>query len=404
MQGFFGKPVDNLFAEFLIARWIKANVPGWDKAVAVSKNPGGTKRVTSLADALKLNFGIITTDKRRGGYGGMNGVEESGILNPPSRNGESIEADDEKSEVEVDQGLGSPRRKPSRRRTSLQNLQTQAASASTHSLRQTNGLPGQSPLSQSTRPDSPSSVNLRSTLIRSSTSPMVLATDSHDLEEVGEEGEDEYTDERARDIVRGRLVQGHIVDDDHPSPMLSAMSNSISTLPGDRNSAEADNTPDLMEASFVSTVSSFHPDHALGGTADAVPSSDEEEEVFKNPELEHTVTLVGHVRDKIVFLVDDMIDKSGSWIAAAETVVKRGGAKKVYCIATHGLFGGDSLEEMEDCECIDHIVVTNSFPMSPALVRSSRKLAVIDLSNLLAEAIRRNHFGESISALFNTYD
>src|SRR5437762_794466 len=65
MQGFFRNPVDNLHAEPLIARWIRLNVSRWQEAVVVSKNPGGTKRVTSLADALKLNFGIVTTDKRR---------------------------------------------------------------------------------------------------------------------------------------------------------------------------------------------------------------------------------------------------------------------------------------------------------------------------------------------------
>jgi len=65
MQGFFKCPVDNLVAEPLLARWIRANVPNWKEAVVVSKNPGGTKRVTSLADALKLSFGIVTTDRRR---------------------------------------------------------------------------------------------------------------------------------------------------------------------------------------------------------------------------------------------------------------------------------------------------------------------------------------------------
>lgn len=65
MQGFFKCPVDNLVAEPLLARWIRVNVPDWKEAVAVSKNPGGTKRVTSLADALKLSFGIVTTDRRR---------------------------------------------------------------------------------------------------------------------------------------------------------------------------------------------------------------------------------------------------------------------------------------------------------------------------------------------------
>ena len=65
MQGFFKCPVDNLIAEPLLSRWIRVNVPDWKDAVVVSKNPGGTKRVTSLADALKLSFGIVTTDRRR---------------------------------------------------------------------------------------------------------------------------------------------------------------------------------------------------------------------------------------------------------------------------------------------------------------------------------------------------
>lgn len=65
MQGFFKCPVDNLVAEPILARWIRTNVKDWKEAVVVSKNPGGTKRVTSLADALKLSFGIVTTDRRR---------------------------------------------------------------------------------------------------------------------------------------------------------------------------------------------------------------------------------------------------------------------------------------------------------------------------------------------------
>jgi len=164
--------------------------------------------------------------------------------------------------------------------------------------------------------------------------------------------------------------------------------------------------PDDDPMSMSRASSFFNPEpHALGGTADATATSDEEEENFTNPGLEQMITLVGDVKNRTVFIVDDMIDKAGSWIAAAETVVKRGGAKKVYCIATHGLFGGDSLEELQDCDCIDTIVVTNSFPIDPERSRNAKKLVTLDLSGLLAEAIRRNHYGESISALFtHTYD
>ena len=121
---------------------------------------------------------------------------------------------------------------------------------------------------------------------------------------------------------------------------------------------------------------------------------------MRNPELEHTITLVGQVRGKTVFLIDDMIDKSASWIAAAETVVKKGGAKKVYCIATHGLLGDNSLEEMEECDCIDWIVLCNTFPLTPQRLRTCKKLVVIDVSHLLSESMRRTHFGESLSTLW----
>jgi ribose-phosphate pyrophosphokinase len=116
------------------------------------------------------------------------------------------------------------------------------------------------------------------------------------------------------------------------------------------------------------------------------------------------ITLVGNVRDKPVIIIDDMIDKAGSWIAAAETVVKRGGATKVYCMATHGLFGGDALQELENCAQIDKIIVTNSYPIPAGVAQNIKKLVVLDVSGLLAEAIRRNNHGESISALYRHFD
>jgi len=171
-----------------------------------------------------------------------------------------------------------------------------------------------------------------------------------------------------------------------------------------------DDLPDPMMSSFMSTTSSVRNResehaHALGGTMDAAASSEDEEEDLVNPEVETMVTLVGNVKNRPVFIVDDMIDKSASWIAAAETVVKRGGATKVYCMATHGLFGGDSLEEMSNCECIEKIIVTNAFPIPEYKRASARdKLVVLSVDHLLAEAIRRNHHGESISQLFMHYD
>lgn len=389
MQGFFGKPVDNLFAEPLIARWIRANVPKWKEAVVVSKNAGGTKRVTSLADALKLNFGIVTTDRMRPNMNAS--MMESSMFYDTLEGGELQRASAaEEADTEQDPSGDQLRRRVSQRTQPQLNGTTPSHAMAQRYL---TSNPGSSPLVQNTRVESSSPPASQARHPQTNSEPTALQSSE-------EEAAGEYTDERARDVITGRLVQGHIVDDDYPSPALSARSASMATLPadrlpGDRNSTELfeNATHDPMTSSFVSTVSSFQPDHALGGTFDATATSDEEEGGLKNPEVEHTITLVGNVKDKTVFIMDDMIDKSGSWIAAAETVVKKGGAKRVYCIGTHGLFGDDSLEEMEECECIDYIVVTNSFPISPRNRRESKKLVVIDLSNLLSEAIRRNHYG-----------
>jgi ribose-phosphate pyrophosphokinase len=384
MQGFFKCPVDNLHAEPLIARWIRHNVHNWREAVCVSKNAGGTKRVTSLADALKLNFGMVTTDRRRGG----GNMTASMIMNRLDGLVPDTDLDADVSKLHIGDAP------PQEAKPELKPLNTNTTSEESREQRsQINGHtpPRAQQRSDHRRQDSHTSPrfapNLPSPLRAPLRSPLIRAHNTPATSSAGEEDTD-YTDERARDITHGRLVQGHIVPDDYPE---STMSSSIILERPDE---------DPMEASRASSF--FNPEpHALGGTGDAADTSDEEEENFTNPGLEQMITLVGDVKGRTVFIVDDMIDKAGSWIAAAETVVKRGGAKRVYCIATHGLFGGDALEEMNACDCIDTILVTNSFPIPVDKARDAKKLVILDLSNLLAEAIRRNHYGESISALFS---
>lgn len=338
MQGFFGKPVDNLFAEPFIARWIRMNVSGWRDAVVVSKNAGGTKRVTSLADTLKLNFGIVTTDRRRPKV-------------PVTMSDSTVFFD----AVEDD---------PLPRDQRPFELHLRSAQATP-------------PIPEEAEP-----VESPSNLLRPETPP--AARRPSELEAAHD-----YTDVRVRDVITGRLVQGQLVDDDYHSDPQSG-----GTTPGATTSAHQDTdvVPEAMVNSMISNASSVPPDHALGGSFDAAESDDEGS--APGADHERTITLVGEVRDRPVFIVDDMIDKSGSWIAAAETVVKRGGASKVYCIATHGLFTAESIDQMDACPSIDHIVVTNTFPISPAMARRSKKLIVIDVSTLIAESIRRHHYGE----------
>ncbi|KAK6002352.1 hypothetical protein QM012_001990 [Aureobasidium pullulans] len=450
MQGFFKCPVDNLVAEPLLARWIRSTVQNWKEGVVVSKNPGGTKRVTSLADALKLSFGIVTTDRRRPNMGQSmyNSViyeSATGENMPPievqSAANEEVEAEqhidlDHAPPIEHDFAPQSGSSKPSdyanseARPDNFSRRPAKQRSVTTFNSRLLGAPALPSPLAQFSRPDSSDGLNKDETeeetssaspnkpsrpsfgldgppkMHRTATAlgtvqpPVDNSTDNED-----EEDGDEYTDERARNVITGRLIHGHLVDDDFPSPVMSAMSTSTPGLyPMKSAGSDDEEIPDHMVNSFMSNTSSRRPDFGLGGTGDATASDDEEEEALQDPELETTITLVGNVRNRPVFIVDDIIDKAGSWIAAAETVVKRGGATKVYCMATHGLFGGDCLREMDECEEIDAIVVTNAFPIPEEKRKGIRKLVILDVSTLLAESIRRNHHGESISQLFMHHD
>ena len=441
MQGFFKCPVDNLVAEPLLAKWLKTNVEEWWETVVVSKNPGGTKRVTSLADALKLSFGIVTTERRRPYMShsmynsvifeslGVDGIGERRSMDTDAERvirRDEGESRDHIGPLEQDfaHRHSSPRMNNdhpepiSRRRHSAARTPS-AVMAPTLRTRLGNGhgdVPS-SPLSRSTRLDSiggeddiAEGSSAEPPLRRISTA---LSIGQPQPDEDGYEepaGEDD-TDERARDVITGRLIQGHIVDDDDatsPSNWSTRSgSNGNQTGYSGYRWSEDEQLPDPMAESFMSVASTHSrmapPHYGLGGTGDATASDEEEEVALKDPDVESTVTLVGNVRGKPVLIVDDMIDKAGSWIAAAETVVKRGGATKVICMATHGLFGGDCLRELEMCDEVTSIVVTDAFPIPEEKRRCTNKLVVLDVSSLLAEAIRRNHYGESISQLYQHF-
>jgi ribose-phosphate pyrophosphokinase len=54
IQGFFNVPVDNLYAEPSVLKWIRENLTP-DECVIVSPDAGGAKRATSIADRLGVS-------------------------------------------------------------------------------------------------------------------------------------------------------------------------------------------------------------------------------------------------------------------------------------------------------------------------------------------------------------
>lgn len=110
--------------------------------------------------------------------------------------------------------------------------------------------------------------------------------------------------------------------------------------------------------------------------------------------VSETVNIIGEVKDKDVLLVDDMIDTAGTIVNAANFIKSRG-ARSVRVAATHGLFSGEALKKITESS-IDEMIITDSIKPREEVL-ANKKISIVTVAPLIAEAIRRIRTGESIS-------
>lgn len=111
-----------------------------------------------------------------------------------------------------------------------------------------------------------------------------------------------------------------------------------------------------------------------------------------------SMVLVGDVKDKVAILVDDMADTCGTVCHAAEKLLEAG-AVKCYSICTHGILSGPAISRINN-SMFEAMCVTNTIPQEERM-KAAPKIQCLDISMILAEAIRRTHNGESVSYLFS---
>jgi len=108
------------------------------------------------------------------------------------------------------------------------------------------------------------------------------------------------------------------------------------------------------------------------------------------------VNLIGDLKDKHVFIIDDMIDTAGTICNAARTAIENG-AKSVMAVATHPVLSGPAIERLKDAP-IDKIIVSDTIDISNNKIFN--KLEIVSVAEVFAEAIIRINKGDSISELF----
>lgn len=102
--------------------------------------------------------------------------------------------------------------------------------------------------------------------------------------------------------------------------------------------------------------------------------------------------LVGSVTGKVAIIIDDIADTCGTLSLAAQ-VLTDNGAEKCVALITHAFLSGKAIDVVEK-SCLDELVVSNTIPL-PQKAKDCKKIFTMDVSGILAEAIRRTHNGES---------
>jgi ribose-phosphate pyrophosphokinase len=110
------------------------------------------------------------------------------------------------------------------------------------------------------------------------------------------------------------------------------------------------------------------------------------------------MNIIGDVEGRFCILVDDIVDSAGTLCNAA-AALKEAGAADVVAYCTHGVLSGGAVARVET-SVLTELVITDSIAPDEAAVRS-KKVRLLTIAPLLAEAITRIADESSVSSLFD---
>jgi len=117
----------------------------------------------------------------------------------------------------------------------------------------------------------------------------------------------------------------------------------------------------------------------------------------EGPNVSQVMNIIGDVEGMVAIIVDDLVDTGGTLARAAYALMEKG-AKAVYACCTHPVLSGKAVEIISGSP-IEEMIVTNTIPLREE-ANACRKIKVLSVSSLLADAIRRIYEDESVSCLF----
>lgn len=117
-----------------------------------------------------------------------------------------------------------------------------------------------------------------------------------------------------------------------------------------------------------------------------------------SPEKTEAMHILGEVAGMNAIIIDDLVATGSSLIEGVQALHKAG-AKKIYAAISHGVLSAGAVELIQKCKELLELVITDSIPFS--CQKATGKIKVLSIAGLLGEAIKRIHFEESVSSLFD---
>lgn len=115
------------------------------------------------------------------------------------------------------------------------------------------------------------------------------------------------------------------------------------------------------------------------------------------PNKSEVMHVIGETANKHCIIIDDIVDTAGTLCTAA-AALKQAGALSVRAYITHPVLSGAAIETIQQSS-LDEVVVTDTIPLSES-AQNCKKIRVISLSELLAQAIKRVNDEQSVSSMF----
>ncbi len=107
-----------------------------------------------------------------------------------------------------------------------------------------------------------------------------------------------------------------------------------------------------------------------------------------------SMKVIGDVKGKNVFIIDDLVDTAGTLCKAADQLMAEG-ATSVRAVVTHPILSGPAYERIQDSSLAE-LITTNTIPLK----MDSPKIKVLSVGPMLAKAFDKITNFESISSLY----